>query len=81
MAAVTLYRTLNSTYEVDSTAKRIRRTAGINPPIQHGAEDGEWRQYETLRRTETGGLEVRLGKGSVIWTSQVIRVEPDAQAE
>lgn len=81
MAAVTLYRTLNSTYEVDSTAKRIRRTAGINPPTQHGAEDGEWRQYTSLRRTEMGGLEVIIADGPVLWTSKVIRVEPDAQAE
>lgn len=81
MAAVTLYRTLNSTYEVDSTAKRIRRTAGINPPIQFSPQDGEWRTFESLTRTPDGGLEVHLGGGRRIWTSKVIRVEPDAQAE
>ena len=81
MGAVTLYRTLNSTYEVDSTAKRIRRTAGINPPTQHQGEDGTWRQYESLSRTPDGGLRVVWDGERVTWTSKVIRVEPDAQAE
>lgn len=40
--------TANSTYEVDESAKRIRRLAGQHPPTQRFQADGEWRDYERL---------------------------------
>ena len=75
---VTRYETLNSVYEVDELAHRIRRTEGRNAPTLNQGTDGEWQSYDALSRTPEGGLSIAWGGTKYTWTSPVVRVETDA---
>lgn len=72
MGDVTVYKTLNSTYEVDAEAKQIRRTAGVNPPTQHQGSDGVWSSYESLTQNPHGGLSIVWDSERVTWTSPIV---------
>ena len=79
------YRTLNSVYEVDEEAKRVRRTEGINRS-HDGHPDGEWRQYDQVIHTQDGRLLVYLTSDSVFRqpcfiTSKATLVETGAGAQ
>ena len=39
------FKTLNSTYEVDTIRKFIRRLEGTENPTPRQGPDGEWKQY------------------------------------
>ncbi len=43
-----IFKTLNSTYEVDEVFHQIRRIEGVNAPTPRQGKDGEWREYHTL---------------------------------
>ena len=43
-----IFKTMNSTYEVDEANKKIRRLEGKNPPRNSQGTDGEWKSYEYL---------------------------------
>lgn len=64
-----IYRTRNSTYEVDEALKLIRRVEGENAPLAHFGKDGEWIEYDTL--FTDGRLTVLLPDGMWITTSSL----------
>jgi hypothetical protein len=43
-----IFKTENSTYELDEPNKRIRRLEGANPPTPAFAPDREWKTYDEL---------------------------------
>jgi hypothetical protein len=49
---VTEYKTLNSTYQVDTEAKRFRRVTGVNRELV--GPDGEWVDYDNIAEIPTG---------------------------
>jgi hypothetical protein len=49
---VTEYKTLNSTYQVDTEAKRFRRVTGVNRELV--GPDGEWVDYDNVAEIPTG---------------------------
>lgn len=67
---MTLIETLNSTYEIDYDANRIRRVKGVNPPTSHFAPDGEWHEFQRVFH-DGGTLWVFWTDGSFTRTSTV----------
>ena len=49
-----IFRTQNSTYEIDTEGKRIRRLYGANDPEPRQGQDGEWKAYEEVTDIEPG---------------------------
>lgn len=43
-----IFKTLNSTYELDRENSRIRRLEGLDAPTPRQGPDGEWKTYATL---------------------------------
>ncbi len=74
-------RTLNSTYEVDTRLRRIRRIYG-NKPITVG-RDGEWIEYVNINQLEIGSPMIVLSAARlsddvvVMRSSPVILIEHD----
>ena len=78
---VTVYTTLNSVYEVDTTGRKIRRLSGKNAPTQHTGTDGVWQEYADLTRNGAGGLFIVWDAERATWTSEVLDVETRALSE
>lgn len=64
-----IFKTLNSTYELDDHAPRVRRLNGANPQVI--GPDGEWREF--VEALAWGGV-VRFyfADGTMITTSTVV---------
>jgi hypothetical protein len=43
-----IFKTQNSTYEVDSESKKIRRLYGADDPTDRQGKDAEWRDFEKI---------------------------------
>ncbi len=43
-----IFKTLNSTYEVDRDGRRIRRLSGSNAPTARQSDDKEWKQFHAI---------------------------------
>ena len=63
-AEITTAYTRNSIYEVDQSARQIRRRSGLNPPlpnqVRYGA-DGGWAPYEQISWCDGGLWMGRVG--------------------
>jgi hypothetical protein len=70
---VTEYKTLNSTYQVDESAKEWRRTSGANPALRSQGEDGEWKPLDSV--IHQGGCLYVYHPGGVFRTSLVRSTE------
>lgn len=68
----TLFCTQNSTYEIDTNAKRIRRLYGLNAPRSYQSSDGDWQTYEWVLgvREECRAL-IHFAEGKAITTSRI----------
>lgn len=63
-----IFKTLNSTYEMDDNAPRVRRVEGTSPELI--GPDGEWREF--VEAIAFGGSVVfYLTDGTVLHTSTV----------
>lgn len=49
-----VFRTKNSTYELDTARSRIRRLYGAHAPRSRQGTDGEWREYHYVSPIEVG---------------------------
>lgn len=49
-----VFATKNSTYEVDLTAKQIRRRGGVNPPTPWQGADGIWQDFASISPLHVG---------------------------
>lgn len=63
--------TLNSVYEIDREAKRVRRVSGDNPPTRHFDPDGEWKSYMTTSEF-AGGIWFIWPDGHGTLTSRIV---------
>lgn len=74
------FRTENSTYEMDTEARLIRRIIGVNPPTPRQGPDGYWRPYRAVSPLYVGYrvfityADMAVGKGTI--TSPVVEVLP-----
>jgi hypothetical protein len=74
------FRTANSTYEIDTQQKRIRRLAGVNDPTPTIAVDGEWRPYLDVVCLQIAyPAIVRWNEEKALRTSVVTAIEPDVE--
>jgi hypothetical protein len=65
-----IFKTLNSTYEIDDDAPRVRRLAGVNETLI--GPDGEWREFvEAFTPGEGARANFYLTDGLVLSTSMV----------
>jgi hypothetical protein len=48
-----IFKTRNSTYEVDAENKRIRRIKGLAEPTPRLSPDGEWKDYREITPVTT----------------------------
>jgi hypothetical protein len=78
---VTVYKTRNSTYQVDETAKQIRRVEGKNPALEAQGKDGEWQDYLSVLPYFGNTLYVQFASGRQIRTSTVQSTELVALTE
>jgi hypothetical protein len=71
--------TRNSVYEINESARFIRRTTGANDPTPHFGEDGVWQPYLTVKvPAERGGfLIVWSSDGRATWTSNILSDSSD----
>lgn len=64
-----IFKTLNSTYEIDDDAPRVRRIIGKNEPLI--GPDGEWREF-TDAGAWGGRMTFALTDGNMLVTSSVV---------
>ena len=69
-----IFRTRNSTYEVDEHKKCIRRLEGANDPTPNQGEDGVWQEYSSLVPLTSGNYLVLWEGGRATYTSTVLEV-------
>lgn len=68
-----IFKTLNSTYEVDRTHRQIRRIEGVNDPTPRQGTDGEWREYHALTMLLNGSYLIAWdAHGRCTITSRVV---------
>ena len=73
-----IFRTRNSTYEIDRSAKQIRRLRGANPPTETIASDLAWRPYQEVIRLEVGrGAIIAWNDDKALHISTVLAIEAD----
>jgi hypothetical protein len=74
------FNTLNSSYEVDTANKRVRRLCGVNDPTPSQGKDGEWRAYESCWNIEVGHCANFVWYGfKGISTSVITAIFPDVE--
>ena len=61
--------TINSTYEIDRSAKKVRRVTGVNPPTGRFEADGVWHEFDHISDTYWGGVAIFWPEGTVTVTS------------
>jgi len=49
-----IFKTENSTYEVDEDAKKIRRLYGAGDPTNRQGKDAEWREFSKISSVTIG---------------------------
>lgn len=64
--------TKNSTYEIDTVGKRIRRTSGSALPTVRQGPDNVWKPYHDLSKAYGGYLIEWDDKGHATLTSRVV---------
>lgn len=80
-------QTMNSVYEVDRDAKRIRRLTSNHQPTDRQSPDGEWDEFEDLKGFQEGQTmmivwEYTGSQAKATRTSPVQSIEPvDADDE
>ena len=70
---VTEYKTRNSTYQVDETAKQFRRVEGKNPALV--GPDGRWNGFLSVEEWPNGSLYIQLDNGRQLLTSTIQSTE------
>jgi hypothetical protein len=53
-----IFKTKNSTYEIDQDGKRFRRLTGVNPPLGIMQPDGVWQPYIEIVHLAVGSCAV-----------------------
>lgn len=71
------FETHNSTYEINTTDRTVRRVAGKNPPTSNQGPDGVWKCYKTALGPMVGApCMVLWNDGSATYTSTVLTITP-----
>jgi hypothetical protein len=72
-----VFRTQNSSYEIDQEQKLVRRLAGLNPATNSQGLDGDWQPYDSIEGLDVGFRAVIRYPGTpkVTITSRIREVE------
>jgi hypothetical protein len=65
--------TQNSTYEIDTVHRRIRRTTGSAAPTTRQGPDNVWKPYADITKVMGGYLIDWDGEGHCTLTSPIVR--------